>query len=136
MHPTKAPGPDGLQPIFFQKCWNTVGVTQMVENALRTGMIDPRINESYITLIPKDKNPIHISKFRPISLSNVILKVITKTLANRLRNMMKDLIPQTQSSFIRGRQTIDNTIITQEIIHDMHITKKKNGSFLSKMDSL
>lgn len=47
---------------------------------------------------------------------------------------MDKIIPQTQSSFIRGHQTTDNILATQEIIHSLRTTKRKNGAMVVKID--
>jgi hypothetical protein len=39
---------------------------------------------SYIVLIPKVDNPLIVSEYRPISLLNSSIKLLTKLLANRL----------------------------------------------------
>lgn len=64
MHPTKPPGPDGMSPIFFQNYWNIVGssVSNCVLQALNTGVMPRGINNTFICLIPKIKNPQRITK--------------------------------------------------------------------------
>jgi hypothetical protein len=42
------------------------------------------INNSFIALIPKKDNPLLVNDFRPISLLNYSLKLLTKLVANRL----------------------------------------------------
>jgi hypothetical protein len=65
------------------------------------------INGSYITLIPKIRNPITISDFMPISLLNSSIKLITKILANQLQAVIFQLIHQNQYGFIKSRSIQD-----------------------------
>lgn len=100
----KAPGPDGLPVEFFQRFWPVVGeaVTKFVSQVFQTGVVPAAMNESLITLIPKQQLPKSMSHFRPICLSNVIIKIISKLIANRLKPLMADLVGREQSSFIPG----------------------------------
>jgi hypothetical protein len=51
----KAPGPDGLQSIFYKSCWDLVGnkVTEEVLGVLEGGDIPEGWNDTIIALIPK-----------------------------------------------------------------------------------
>lgn len=57
--------------------------------------------------------------FRPISLCNVILKIIMKVLANRLKPLLSGLISPEQTGFVEGRQILDGIILTHEMIHSL-----------------
>ena len=110
-------------------------VVSVVLDFLNNGNMLPEINHTNIVLIPKVKNPQKMSEFRPISLYNVIYKIISKVLANRLKQVLPDIISPTQSAFVPSRLITDNVLVAYETIHTMHVRKKgKKGSMALKLD--
>ena len=97
MAPLKAPGPDGMPPLFFQIYWLDIGmdITKAVLSSLNSGSLLKSINHTFISLIPKVKNPERVTEFRPISLCNVIYKIISKVIANRLKPLLNSIISGT-----------------------------------------
>ena len=137
MHPTKAPGPDGMPTLFFQKYWDIVGpcVLDCVLQALNSGTIPPHANETYICLVPKTKNPQKISEYRPINLCNVIYKIMSKVLANQLKKILPVVISEAQSAFVPGRLISDNVLVTFETMHTIDQRRKgKEGLMAIKLD--
>ena len=132
----KAPGPDGYKPIFYQDCWSVVGesVTKFVLNFFETGQLPPKTNDALLVLIAKVSKPERMSQFRPISLCNVLFKIITKIMVIRLKKLMPKLIGPTQSSFIPGRLSVDNIVVVQEAVHSMRRKKGRKGWMLLKLD--
>ena len=122
MGPTKALGPDGINALFYQKFWHVVGDTVVLAmlDFLNNGNMLPKINHTNIVLIPKNRNPVKISDFRPISLCNVIYKIISKVLANRLKQVLPQIISPTQNALVLGRLIIDNVLVAFETLHTMH----------------
>lgn len=84
MEPLKAPGVDGFPVLFFQRYWHIIGsdISSYCFSILsgETKIVD--INKTRIVLIPKVEKPKNLSQFKPISLCNVIYKIIAKVLVN------------------------------------------------------
>ena len=87
-------------------------------------MIDPRLAETLIVLISKVEPPTMLKEYRPISLRNVMFKIIMKVLVNHLWPFLSKVIGPFQGSFIRGHGTFDNTIIAQKMIQFVKKEKK------------
>jgi hypothetical protein len=115
----KAPGPDGLHAIFYKKFWHIIGedITGAVLQAINDKKIPKGWNETIIVLIPKVDNPKEVSQFRPITLCNVVYKIISKMLAARLKVILPDIISPTQSAFVPGRLITDNILVAYECVH-------------------
>jgi hypothetical protein len=88
--PLKAPGPDGFPAHFLQGNWGLLrdDVARAVQRFFLDGIMPDEVNDTAIVLIPKKVDPEELKDFRPISLCNVIFKVISKCLVNRLRPIL------------------------------------------------
>jgi len=72
---------------------------------------------------------------RPISLCNVLYKIISKVLTNRLRPLINKWIPHEQAAFVHSRSIMDNALTTFEILHNMRCKSKgKVGEVALKLD--
>ncbi|MCI02045.1 hypothetical protein A2U01_0023077, partial [Trifolium medium] len=131
-----APGPDGLPALFYHTYWDIVGpdVTEAVLQVLNHKGSSQPYNHTNICLIPKKNNPTHPSDFRPISLCNVILKIITKTIANRIKTILPEVISQNQSAFVPGRLITDNTLVAYEVFHHFNQSSSRKGFMGVKTD--
>ena len=127
MYPLKSPSLDGMPLLFFQHFWPTNGntITKTVLDFLNFGYALPKFNDTHVVFIPKNKDPKSISDYHPISLCNVIFKLVSKVIANRLKKILPSIISDTQSAFMHGRLITDNILVAFEAIH--HISQKKVG---------
>ncbi|CAM8884344.1 unnamed protein product [Rhodiola kirilowii] len=135
--PTKAPGFDGYSALFYQKSWELVKgeVYQFALKFLNEGVLDPAVNETLITLVPKVRNPVCFNDFRPISLVNVAMKIISKAMANRLKRVLPQLISVNQSAFIPGRLISDNILLAHELMHFIKTRQAGGAEYCSiKLD--
>lgn len=90
LHPNKVPGLNAFIDKVYQKCWDFMGedIWMMVEEFRKKRRLVKEINIAIIFLIPKKYNCEMIVDYRPISLCNSIYKVISKTMALRLKNIL------------------------------------------------
>ena len=125
----KAPGPNGLHALFFQSQWLTFGdsICELVFDIFHNPHKVKNINQTFISLIPKVDSSELVKHLRPISPCNVVYKVVTKIIANRLRRILPTVIAPTQCGFIRNRNGSHNVIVAQEVIHKIRNTKGKKG---------
>jgi len=70
-------------------------VTVVVLKALNSSNVPESINTTFISLIPKIKNPKTVTNFRPISFYNIIYKLIAKVVANRLKKFLVQTVVDT-----------------------------------------
>ncbi|XP_057802954.1 uncharacterized protein LOC131018247 [Salvia miltiorrhiza] len=137
MHPLKAPGPDGMSALFYKSFWSTVNhdIVPILLDILNNGVSPGPLNSTFICLIPKKKSCVYPADFRPINLCNVVYKLISKVITNRLKLCLPSIVHESQSAFVPGRQITDNALLAFEIFHMMKLNKAKNrGVFAFKLD--
>ncbi|KAJ9565840.1 hypothetical protein OSB04_001806 [Centaurea solstitialis] len=127
----KSPGPDGFSITFLKKFWELIKGDLMAaldwfweEEQLSKGC-----NSSFVTLIPKNTNPIGLNDFRPISLVGILYKVISKVLAERMKTVMGKIISNEQSAFIKGRSILDGVLVANETVAYLKRSKRKGLIF-------
>jgi hypothetical protein len=106
-----------------------------VKHIFETGIIPDGVNETIIVLVPKSNDAEDIKDFRPISLCNVIYKVVSKCIVNRLRPLLQLLISETQCAFLPGSLISDNALIAFECFHHIQKNKKADDNYCAyKLD--
>jgi hypothetical protein len=123
----KSPGPNGFNTNFIKKCWPIIShdFYDLCDQFYHGDVCLRSINGSFIVLISKKDNASLVGDFRPISLLNNSMKIITKLLANQLQAVMTSLVHKNQYGFIKGRTIQDCLAWAYEYIHLCHISKKR-----------
>ncbi|XP_020266328.1 uncharacterized protein LOC109841800 [Asparagus officinalis] len=131
MNADKAPGPDGFNAYFYQQNWDIIkdDVVLAVQNFFSSGSLLKQINHTFLTLVPKSKEATSIQDYRPISCCNVIYKIITKILANRLKLVIGELISKNQHAFLQGRHIGECSLLAHELLRDFNKNHGKRACF-------
>eukprot|EP00253_Pinus_taeda_P029450 PITA_29450 len=130
----KAPGPDGFNVDFFKSCWNIVkqDTLNVVEDSRRNRTIVKALNTSFISLIPKEDNALTPDKFRPIAFYNVVCKIISKVVSNRLKPLLPTLVFGEQSGYVEGKKILNNIIQAQKVVHSL--TSNRKAGMIMQLD--
>ena len=129
--PHKAPGPNDIPAFFYHEFWSIVkvDVINTVQAFFHSGSLFKPLNHTFIILIPKVTYLEEVKHFRPINLYNVIYKVISKIIVNRLKPLMDTFITPFQNAFIQGRNISDNILLAHEIMDGLRKKRGKKYSF-------
>ena len=122
MATNKSPGPDGFTCEFYKAAWPIIGndFTAVVQSFFATGFLPKDINSTILALIPKKDEAIRMGDYRPISCCNVLYKVISKILANRLKKILPKFISTNQSAFVKDRLLMENVLLASELVKCYH----------------
>nr|GEZ09611.1 RNA-directed DNA polymerase, eukaryota, reverse transcriptase zinc-binding domain protein [Tanacetum cinerariifolium] len=107
-------------------------VVEAMRHAFDSFTIPKGANSSFITLIPKVANPVHIKYFWHISLIGMHYKIVGRILANRLAKVINNVTSHEKSYFISGRQILQGPLMLSEIMS--WYKKKKQKLMLFKVD--
>lgn len=118
---TKAPGADGFNILFYKRAWRIMqdDIVALFRTLYISGKIPKGLNSSFLILIPKVVGICYLLEFRSISLINGVFKLISKVLSFRLRSVLSFVISENQHAFIKGRSTLDCSMVASEIVHTL-----------------
>ena len=137
MKNNKSPGSNGISIEFYKIFWNSIK-TYLV-NSLNYSFENQNLTElqkqSIITLLPKPgKDTSLLDNWRPISLLNVDYKIATKSIANRLKDILPSIIHSSQTGFLKNRYIGENIRLLFEVLDDVEKFNKPALLFFSDFE--
>ena len=137
MQNNKSPGSDGITVEFYKMFWNTIKkyYVSSINYSFEAGSLTELQKQSIITLIPKQNKDITtLDNWKPISLLNVDYKIAAKVIANRVKNIITEIIDHSQTGFIKGRYIGENIRLLFEIIDKVEEENKPGLIFFSDFE--
>ena len=119
MENNKSPGNDGLTREFYGKFWTYIG--DLLYESFRAGFIKNELSTSQRQAIiklleKKDRDRRFIKNWRPISLLNIDVKLLSKTLASRLKDVLPSIIHSDQTAYVSGRFIGESARVISDIL--------------------
>lgn len=118
----KSLGPDGINLGFIKDLWDILK-EELMHFLLTINAMAKGINNTFIGLISKVERPQRMLDFQPISLANCLYKIISKVFASSLRHAIGSVISESQTTFVKDRQTMDDILIANEMVEDAQSLK-------------
>ncbi|MEW8548721.1 MAG: reverse transcriptase family protein, partial [Candidatus Thiodiazotropha sp.] len=114
----KSPGDDGIVAEFYKEYWYLIhkDFTKVLRYIFESNTLAPSQYNAMLTLLYKKGEREDIKNWRPISLLNVDYKIITKILAERIKQVLPSIIHSDQKGFVRGRNICEANRLLQDII--------------------
>ena len=115
----KSPGDDGLTVEFYRAFWPQIHklVLRSLQSAFQSGTLSPSQRWGMVRLLPKHgKDLLQVRNWRPITILNVDYKLLSKSLALRLKDILPDLVHSDQRGFVKNRYLGDNILDVYSLI--------------------
>ncbi|XP_043717559.1 uncharacterized protein LOC122665471 [Telopea speciosissima] len=135
MKDSKAPGPDGFGARFYKTTWEIIkeDLIKAINWFFENFLMPYSVNATFISLIPKSGDVSSFAGYRPIALCNLLYKIISKIISNRLQKVIGEVISFNQSAFIKGRSIVDNILVCHDIVRGIE-QKAANPTVVLKVD--
>lgn len=106
----KAPGIDGIPVEFYKEFWKEMGedLLAVFSESFKDMLLPLSCRRAVLTLLPKKGDLQEIKNWRPVSLLCSDYKILSKVLANRLKEVMEYTVHEEQTYCLPGRSILDN----------------------------
>ena len=124
----KTPGSDGYPAEFYKYFWNDIGkfVIDSLNDAFTKSKLSVTQKLGILTCLPKgEKSQEFLKNLRPITLLNVDYKILSGVLAMRMREVLPNIISDSQKGFLKDRYIGENIRLVFDIIQFLKKIRKQ-----------
>ena len=119
MPSNKSPGNDGLSKEFYLCFFDLLGqpLLDCLNFSYEKGELPASQRQAVITLIEKKgKDKRFIKNWRPISLINVDTKVLSKSIAIRIKKIIRTVVSNDQTAYVPGRHIGESVRLISDLL--------------------
>lgn len=137
---TSSPGPDGLPYGFYLRATsqNAYALSRVAAASMQRGALPRSMMTAHLRLLPKSTDAAeleNIRNWRPISLINTDVRVLSKAVATRLQVFAADdLLHSSQCGFVRGRRTTDCVLLLRSVMDVYEAARATRGCAVVFLD--
>ena len=116
----KSPGITGFTAEFFKTFWRQLGhfVLRSLNHGYKTGELAITQRQGIITCIPKENKPKqYLKNWRPLTLLDIVYKLASGSIANRIKLILDKIIGKEQTGFIKGRYIGENIRLIYDLMN-------------------
>lgn len=128
----KSPGLDGLPAEFYKSFWTIIGddYFEVLQKCFSEGVLPTSCQRAVLSLLPKKGDLTFLKNWRPVAILCTEYKIVSKVLANRLNNVLYEVVHKDQSYCVKNRSIMDNLHLIRDVV-DFAYCKDVNMGLLS-----
>lgn len=118
MKGNKTPGGDGLPKEFYVCLWEIIknDLVEIFREVYKNGKLTTSMKSGIVHLIYKKGERKDIKNWRPVTLLGTDYKILSKVLANRLKEVLEILVSEDQTCGVKGRAGSFNLSLIRDVI--------------------
>ncbi|KAL5725061.1 hypothetical protein ACHQM5_008248 [Ranunculus cassubicifolius] len=122
------------KPVTDKEVWQSLKSIGDWKAPGHDGTFTHEMNFTHLVLLPKCDFHLRPEDHRPINLMNVVYKIISKIMVERMKPLVRLIIGPMQAAFLKGRSIQDNILLAKEIAHVIQRKANKGQYFGLKLD--
>ncbi len=114
----KSPGLDGLPAEFYKSFWTIIGdyYFEVLQKCCSEGILPTSCQRAVLSLIQKKGDLTLLKNWRPVAILCTEYKILSKVLANRLNNVLYEVVHKDQSYCVKNRSIMDNLHLIRDVV--------------------
>ncbi len=114
----KSPGLDGLPAEFYKSFWTIIGddYFEVLQKCCSEGNLPTSCQRAVLSLLPKKGDLTFLKNWRPVAILCTEYTILSKVIANKLNNVLYEIVHKDQSYCVKNRSIMDNLHLIRDVV--------------------